>query len=165
MPDTDCDEAPRLRHVRHSHSHSTMTHSHHTHTTDQHSLCAQHSFRNARDAHEDTQKAAREPPMAYGAGLAPPPPAAQSPTHEAHHPPNLSSSTALAAQATPYCPPKWTHRTTSKSHPLPAATRPATQPHFAHTRPGEERRAAIDSSHLITLSTLSLQLVASLGLP
>ena len=56
---------------------------------------------------------------AYGlwAGLAPPPPAAQSPTHEAHHPPNLSSSTALAAQATPYCPPKWTHRTTSKSHP------------------------------------------------
>ena len=36
-----------------------------------------------------TQKAAREPPLAYGA--APPPPAAQSPTHEAHQPPNLST--------------------------------------------------------------------------
>ena len=34
----------------------------------------------------------------------PPPPAAQSPTPEAHQPPNLSSSTASAAHATPYLP-------------------------------------------------------------
>lgn len=80
-----------------------------------------------------TQKAAREPPLAYGA--APPPPAAQSPTHEAHQPPNLStliapcrarsSPTSRAAQprprTLPHTCPLWTHRTTSTSHPAPLA--------------------------------------------
>lgn len=49
-----------------------------------------------------TQKAAREPPLAYGA--APPPPRHNRPPTEAHQPPNLSSSTASAAHATPYLP-------------------------------------------------------------
>ena len=42
-------------------------------------------------------------------------------------------------------------------HPLPAATRPATQPHIAHTRPGPERRVATDSSHFVTSSLRPLR--------
>ena len=106
-----------------------------------------------------TQKAAREPPLAYGA--APPPPAAQSPTHEAHQPPNLSTLIApCRARSSPTAQPLEQHglgrarypilahygriapRRRRTPHPLPAATRPATQPHIAHTRPGQERRAA-----------------------
>jgi len=99
----------------------------------------------------------------------PSPPAAQSPTHEAHQPPNLStliapcrarsSPTSRAARprprTLPHTCPLWTHRTTSTSHPLPAATRSATQPHIAHTRPAQERRVATDSSHFVTSSTSS----------
>lgn len=95
-------EAPRLRHVRHSHS--TMTHSaHHTHT--RHSSRAPPALiSDARCTRRHGTHKRQHSRAAYGLWGSPSPPAAQSTFHEAHQPPNLSSSTASAAHATPYLP-------------------------------------------------------------
>ena len=92
-------EAPRLRYVRHSHS--TMTHSaHHTHTS--HSSRAPPALiSDARCTRRHGTHKRQHSRATYGLWGSPSPPAAQSPTHEAHQPPNLSSSTASAAHATP----------------------------------------------------------------
>jgi hypothetical protein len=64
----------------------TLCTSHASHS----SRARQHSFR-TRDAHEDTAHTKGSTRAASGLWGSPSPPAAQSPTHEAHQPPNLST--------------------------------------------------------------------------
>jgi hypothetical protein len=175
----------------------TLCTSHASHS----SRARQHSFR-TRDAHEDTAHTKGSTRAASGLWGSPSPPRGtiahprSSPTAQPLDFDRAVPGAKLTNRPTsraarprprtlPHTCPLWTHRTTSTSHPLPAATRSATQPHIAHTRPAQERRvatdsshfvtsslrplrqrrAATDSSHFVTSSTLSLQLVASLGLP
>jgi len=110
-------EAPRLRHVRHSHS--TMTHSaHHTHRRHS-SRARQHSFR-TRDAHEDTAHTKGSTRAASGLWGSPPPPRHNRPPTKLTNRPT-SRAARPRPRTLPHTCPLWTHRTTSTSHPAPLA--------------------------------------------
>ena len=158
-------EAPRLRHVRHSHS--TMTHSaHHTHTT--HSSRAPPALiSDARCTRRHGTHKRQHSRAAYGLWGSPSPP-------RHNHPPTKLTNrpTSRAARprprTLPHTCPLWTHRTTSTSHPAPLAGSHAPRhaaTHCTHTPRSRKEGGHTDSSHFVTSSTLSLQLVASLGLP